>query len=203
MNGSRTGWLLTGRGKSPPGLFPGVKTSGFRGCSAPGTSSLTCGRLFGHSLLASVVAGAVGLAGCGSGLVPAEGIVLLDGKPVAGATITFMPQAEGRPASARSGPDGRFAASLPGGPPGVSPGDYRVVVMLLKQEVLGAGGGDAETASGGGGPPVEYLVPRRYGDPETSGLTAALAKGSRDLRFELTSEPDPPSGAPQGRPGRP
>jgi hypothetical protein len=147
--------------------------------------------------------GAIGLAGCGSGLVPAEGIVLLDGRPVAGATITFMPQGEGRPASARSGADGRFAASLPGAAPGLPAGDYRVVVMLLKQEVLGAGGGDAETASGGGGPPVQYIVPKRYGDPETSGLTAPLAKGSRDLRFELTSEPDPPSAAPPGRPGRP
>jgi len=29
-----------------------MKTSGFRGCSAPGTSSLTCSRLFFHSLLA-------------------------------------------------------------------------------------------------------------------------------------------------------
>jgi hypothetical protein len=42
--------LLNGRGKSPPGLFPGMKTSGFRGRFAPGTSSLTCGRLF-NSLL--------------------------------------------------------------------------------------------------------------------------------------------------------
>jgi hypothetical protein len=44
------GRLLAGRGKSPPGLFPGMKTSGFHGCRAPGTSSLTCGRVFGHSL---------------------------------------------------------------------------------------------------------------------------------------------------------
>jgi hypothetical protein len=44
--------FLAGRGKSPPRLFPGMKTSGFRGCCAPGTSSLTCGRPFLHSLLA-------------------------------------------------------------------------------------------------------------------------------------------------------
>jgi len=35
-----------------------MKTSGFRGCCAPGTSSVTCGRLFGHSLLAVLLSAA-------------------------------------------------------------------------------------------------------------------------------------------------
>lgn len=129
--------------------------------------------------------------GCGGGLVPAEGVVLLDGQPLAGATVTFMPQAEGRPASAVTGADGRFKAALPDGKGGLAPGEYRVVVMLVKQAVLAAGGEAAETASGGGGPPVEYIVPQRFGNPETSGLTASLSRGATDLRFELVSTPDP------------
>lgn len=145
------------------------------------------------SMKAAVVAVLVAIsAGCGNGLVPAEGLVLLDGSPVVGATVTFIPQGPGRPASARTGPDGRFVASLPAGAPGVPPGDYRVVVMLLKQQSPNAAGGaDADTASGEGGPPVEYLVPKRYSDPETSGLSAALARGARDLSFELSSESGP------------
>jgi hypothetical protein len=130
-------------------------------------------------------------AGCGSGLVPAEGLVLLDGQPLAGATVTFMPQAEGRPASAVTGADGRFKAALPDGKGGLAPGEYRVVVMLVKQAVLASGGEAAETASGGGGPPVEYIVPQRFGNPETSGLTASLSRGATDLRFELVSKPEP------------
>jgi hypothetical protein len=47
---------LAGRGKSPPRLFPGMKTFGFCGRFAPGTSSLTCGRLFFNSLLACLAA---------------------------------------------------------------------------------------------------------------------------------------------------
>jgi len=43
--------LLAGRGKSPPGLFPGMKTSGFRGSCAAGIASLRSSRLFIHSLL--------------------------------------------------------------------------------------------------------------------------------------------------------
>ena len=42
---------LTARGKSPPDVFPRMNTSGFRGSCASGTSSLTCSRLFIHSLL--------------------------------------------------------------------------------------------------------------------------------------------------------
>jgi hypothetical protein len=53
-------WLAVG--KVLPELFPGRKTSGFRGCCAPGTSSMTCSRLFVHSLLARLAAAADGLA---------------------------------------------------------------------------------------------------------------------------------------------
>jgi len=42
---------LTGRGKSPPGLFPGAKTSGFHGSCAPAIASMRPSRLFFHSLL--------------------------------------------------------------------------------------------------------------------------------------------------------
>jgi hypothetical protein len=52
---------LDSRGKSLPRLFPGMKTAGFRGCSAPGTSSLTCSSQFIHSLLI-IVAADLGLA---------------------------------------------------------------------------------------------------------------------------------------------
>jgi len=40
-----------GRGKSPPDVFPRLKTFGFHGSSAPGIASLRSSRLFIHSLL--------------------------------------------------------------------------------------------------------------------------------------------------------
>jgi len=42
---------LTGRGKSPPDVFPRLKTSGFHGSCAAGIASLRSSRLFIHSLL--------------------------------------------------------------------------------------------------------------------------------------------------------
>jgi len=41
------------RGKSPPDVFPRMKTSGFHGCFAPGIASLRSSRLFIHSLPAA------------------------------------------------------------------------------------------------------------------------------------------------------
>jgi len=43
---------LTGRGKSPPDVFPRMKTDGVRWCCAPGVASLRSSRLYGQSLLA-------------------------------------------------------------------------------------------------------------------------------------------------------
>ena len=45
--------LLAARGKSPPDVFPRMKTSGFHGCYAPAIASLRSSRLFVHSLLVS------------------------------------------------------------------------------------------------------------------------------------------------------
>ena len=47
----RYGRLLSGRGKSPPGLFPGTKTSGVHGSCAPAIASMRPSRLLIHSLL--------------------------------------------------------------------------------------------------------------------------------------------------------
>src|SRR5687768_12965831 len=68
------------------------------------------------------------LAGCGNQLVSVEGQVTLDGKPVAAATITFMPDAADlQPATAYSDADGRFHLETRGVPGGMI-GSYTVVV---------------------------------------------------------------------------
>jgi hypothetical protein len=69
------------------------------------------------------------VSGCGgSKLVPVEGIVTLDGKPVEGATVVFLPDgASGRPAQGLTASDGRFHLSTVS-EKGAGPGDYKVVV---------------------------------------------------------------------------
>jgi len=70
--------------------------------------------------------------GCGSGpkLVPVTGVVTLNGKPLGGAVIQFLPDpATGEVYTAEdlTGPEGNYKAQTKGRS-GVVPGKYRVVV---------------------------------------------------------------------------
>jgi len=69
------------------------------------------------------------LVGCGqSRTSPVEGVVLLDGKPVAGATIQFVPQGKGHDATAETDKDGQFTMSTFQPRDGVVQGSYKVVI---------------------------------------------------------------------------
>jgi hypothetical protein len=110
------------------------------------------------------------------------GRVLVDGRPAARAYVQF--HAEGgdrtlpRP-SARVKEDGSFQlfTLLPGegtARPGAPPGRYAVTVLL-------------RTTSPKGDSDERDLLPTRYLDPTTSGLTAVVAGEATELPpFELT-----------------
>lgn len=85
--------------------------------------------------------------GCGGAGKPVktEGIITLDGKPVEGATVTFVPEAGGGPsASGITGSDGVFRLTTRNHNDGALPGDYKVTVEkktadpTLNQDVSGA-----------------------------------------------------------------
>jgi len=72
---------------------------------------------------------ALAFAGCGgTRTTPVEGVVLLDGKPLAGASIQFVPQEKGRQATAETNANGQFAMSTQEPRDGVMPGTYKVVI---------------------------------------------------------------------------
>lgn len=74
-------------------------------------------------------------AGCGKGkTIKVEGVVTLDGKPLPGATVSFMPVGEGRPASGRTDADGRFRLTTYRTDDGALPGDYKVVVVVKEAD---------------------------------------------------------------------
>jgi hypothetical protein len=76
-----------------------------------------------------LILGVVLLPGCGGPkLVPVEGVVDLDGKPVEGATVVFLPDGvSGRPAQGLTAGDGRFRLSTVS-EQGAGPGEYKVIV---------------------------------------------------------------------------
>jgi hypothetical protein len=67
--------------------------------------------------------------GCGRRLVKLEGTVTLDGQPLEGATVTFVPEGGSGPsASGLTGSDGVFSLTTRTSGDGVAPGAYKVTV---------------------------------------------------------------------------
>jgi len=147
------------------------------------------------------------LTGCGKSdrpvLAPASGRVTLGGAPVAGATVSFQPAAGGRPCSGLTDANGVYRITSYEENDGAPVGDHKVVIIKIAGPGASApaGAAPAEDASlslstmegpGEDGqlpkePETQYLVPQKYGNPDSSGLTATVpAEGSDKLDFDLS-----------------
>lgn len=125
-----------------------------------------------------------------------EGVVVLDGKPVEGATVFFSPSAAasdaavGLPAAGRTGADGSFRLNAGGGATpgaGTKAGDY--IVTVIKQE------SDSLPPPDLSAPPPDFkeievrdLLPVIYKLGTTSPLRATVKPGENTYRFELDSK---------------
>lgn len=125
------------------------------------------------------------VAGCssqGPEKTTVTGTVTLDGKPVEGAGVVITPEAGGLPANATTDASGKFEMEALLGP-------STVAVTKTKS----TGGSNEELAEGespkdmGETANVEYLVPMKYGLPQTSGLKVDVAKGMEPVELKLTS----------------
>lgn len=149
------------------------------------------------------------LVGCGPAaptLFPASGTITLGGKPLEGATVTFMP-ASGPPSNGMTDASGKYTI-MTGGKPGAVAGACQVAVTK-------AAGSVAAPAAGGGDPrqQMEEMqkkmvsqmqamqnrkpgevgkseIPEKFTRPDTSGLTANVtADGAKNVfDFALTAE---------------
>ena len=137
--------------------------------------------------------------GCGnksslSGVYPAQGTITLDGQPLAGASITLVPEtlgAESRGASALSDDAGHFQLSTLKANDGAFPGTYKVVVV--KKEVENPLT-EEEKAKDAQGIKVRDIVavnklPKKYESTTTTDLTltiGASASGNDNLELKLS-----------------
>lgn len=139
--------------------------------------------------------------GCGpaNNRVAVEGVVTLDGAPVEGASVMFVPTGGGRPGMAVTQAGGVFVMKEAGMNAGLQPGEYVVVIYkaVMKdvvppttaKPVTGASGDEVVDATF---PPpeqvvVQYIVPERYSRRGENGLSITVRGAVKDLRFQLTT----------------
>lgn len=120
----------------------------------------------------------VGCGGVDSDLVQATGTVTVDGKPAAGASVVYFPEAVTDATTVAAGgadQDGKYTltSDLESG---VAPGKYKVTVIWREPTKDNQGGmsmGDVKD------PPD--LLKGRYADPNRSKLTAEVTESTTEL----------------------
>lgn len=146
-------------------------------------------KILSQFLLPVVCAGCTGTPADTPTVVPATGIVLYNGTPLPGATVTFLldksPIATGITDS-----DGRFSMTT-GSQPGATVGNAKISISsdsvdhaklysMPPQEMANlAAGGNTVTA------PVKDGIPSRYNSPDTSGLIATVSPDGTKNVFEF------------------
>jgi hypothetical protein len=137
-------------------------------------------RLAGAALLALL---SCAVAGCGSGFAEVSGTVSCDGKPLPFGTIQFLGQ-DGVPRAADVRPDGTFSVQVP-------VGEAKVLVSCIDPGARRPAGGsasrDGRAAPRSGSSRNGSLIPQRYSDWNTSGLSVSVKRGKTTQDFALTS----------------
>ena len=132
-----------------------------------------------------LLAVALPLVGCGGGgrpnSVTVTGQVLLDGQPLAGAAVMFTGPEGGAPVTAVTDANGNFK--------------LEAVIGLNKVAVAktegGGGAGEAELSPPDempSSPQVSSVVPSKYANPATSGISVEVKPGMGPVKIELTSQ---------------
>ena len=124
------------------------------------------------------------VAGCGRQgptLLPASGVVTLDGQPVAEAGVIFTPTDGGPSASGATDSQGRFELRTVNRPGAVA---GKHVATVTKQETTGIG---EFGAVGPEGIKTIWHVPEKYSNPRTSGLEYHVDRDSSGFAIELSS----------------
>jgi hypothetical protein len=134
------------------------------------------------------------LSGCGDnshGLAPVSGTVLYNGQPLANAVVGFVPaEGGGRGANGTTDKNGNYRLTTFQSDDGALVGKHRVVVGATeKSEKPKMPDGDVPQEGGmpGKQEPRKLLSPARYMNYDTSGLTADVVAGKKNVfDFDLT-----------------
>ena len=121
--------------------------------------------------------------GCGRrpALAPVSGRVTLDGRPLGFGSVMIQPTA-GPAARGRIQPDGSFTVGTFAPGDGAIVGPATVRVACYEQQRPGAAAQQGEPTLG------KSLIPEKYTQFETSGITTTVAAGMPPLEIPLSSK---------------
>ncbi|MEW4563537.1 carboxypeptidase-like regulatory domain-containing protein [Bremerella sp. JC770] len=132
--------------------------------------------------------------GCsGNGMLPVEGTVTLDGTPLEGAAISFVPAEGGRPCSGQTDEQGHFTLASYTANDGVPPGEYKVTVVKLdaRRQAQAApveeGTEPGEQVMGSIEQATRFLTPKRYASPATTDLRVEVKENMERVQIDLKS----------------
>ncbi len=148
-----------------------------------------------HRLIALAVVFAFTQSGCSKEsfptTVPVTGVVTLDGKAVAEATVNLVPMSQtGKSASGITDAEGKFSVttymSPTFSPAGAMPGEYviSVIKMQYPEKPPGMTQWEEQAWSDKAGKP-KSLLPKTYLDPMKSGLKVTVKNAAEALKLEL------------------
>src|SRR5262249_34317050 len=123
---------------------------------------------------------ALGAGGCGPGgpeIAYVSGRVTMDGKPLANATVVFIPE-NGRPAGARTDADGNYALNFTEGRRGASPGKNAIRITTQREA--------SQDKNGKTIPGSKETIPNRYNTVSELSFTVEPKKRNT-ANFDLKS----------------
>ncbi|MDR2641393.1 MAG: carboxypeptidase-like regulatory domain-containing protein [Planctomycetaceae bacterium] len=121
--------------------------------------------------------------GCGqsaSGRV--SGIVMLDEKPLANATVTFYPTEPGSPAVGMTDKNGHYELAVSHSVKGAIPGNYKVTISTARSEQPDYSSKEIKIISA-----IPEYVPEKLTNQVTTNLIKEIKSGKQKINFALTS----------------
>jgi hypothetical protein len=99
----------------------------------------------------------------------------------------LTPAASGMPAYGTTDQEGHFSLSSGPSRNGAGPGQYTAIVTLAKTSGIAVNSDQLEGEVSPGGIRIESIVPPKYSDPKTSGLSVDVQTGMPPLKFDLST----------------
>ncbi len=144
-----------------------------------------------NCLIVSLLAVAIVISGCQkpSNLppqYPVSGTISLDGKPLPGAGIMFLPRGDtrGNGAMAMSDPTGKYTLKTDHGGPGAPEGEYAVTISKVVNRDGTPYVPNPDVAEAG----ERETLPGIYSDSMKTTLNANVPKGGNTINFDLKSK---------------